>query len=59
MELRESLEIPANLQALGLRDPDINRLAEIASVDPSAVGNPIRLTVTDLRALLCRAYEGI
>ena len=59
MELRESLEIPANLRALGLRDPDINRLAEMASVDPSAAGNPIKLTMTDLRALLCRAYEGI
>ena len=59
MDLREALEIPVDLQALGLRDPNLDRLAEMASVDPSAIGNPVKLTVTNLRSLLCRAYEGI
>ena len=59
MDLREALEIPVDLQALGLRDPNLDHLAEMASVDPSAIGNPVKLTVTNLRSLLCRAYEGI
>ena len=50
--LRESLAIPHTLSALGLQDPDIGRLAEMAVADPSAAGNPIELTVANVRALL-------
>ena len=50
--LRESLSIPHTLSTLGLQDPDIDRLAEMAVADPSATGNPIELTVANVRSLL-------
>jgi len=46
------LGIPRGLAALGVTDPDIDRIVAGALADPSAGGNPVPLTDTNLRALL-------
>lgn len=58
LDLRESLAIPHSLSALGVKDLDVERVAEMAVADPSAAGNPIKLTTTNARRLLEHAYEG-
>ena len=50
-ELNAALGIPANLTALGVRDPDLGRLTAMALEDPSAGGNPVKLTPENTRAL--------
>ena len=54
-ELNASLGIPATLTDLGVRDPDVDALARAAIVDPTAGGNPVKLTYDDARAL----YEAL
>ena len=43
-ELCQSLEIPKNLSELGVVNPDINLIAEMAMRDPSVSGNPRVMT---------------
>ena len=50
-ELNSSLGIPKNLTALGVSDPDINRLVSDALRDPSTGGNPVEMTEANTRAL--------
>jgi len=51
MELRALLAIPANLTALGVSDPDLDTLTEMALEDPSCGGNPVAMTAENTRAL--------
>ena len=51
-ELNATLDIPANLTELGVRDPDLDRLAEMAVDDPTAAGNPVAMTVDNTRRLI-------
>ena len=51
-ELNNALGIPKNLTAMGVRDPDISRLAAMAIEDPSAGGNPIELTLENTKELI-------
>ncbi|MFZ1468040.1 MAG: iron-containing alcohol dehydrogenase [Paracoccaceae bacterium] len=51
MELRAELAIPANLTALGVTNPDLAMLTEMALEDPSCGGNPIAMTAANTRAL--------
>ena len=51
-ELNAKLGIPANLTALGVKDPDINALVASALSDPSCGGNPIAMTVENTKPLL-------
>jgi alcohol dehydrogenase class IV len=55
-ELNSKLNIPANLTALGVKDPDLDQLTVMALEDPSCGGNPIEMTHQNTRALyeLCR-----
>lgn len=50
--LNESLGIPANLTALGVKDPDIDALVASALRDPSVGGNPVEMTAENTRSLL-------
>ncbi len=50
--LNDSLNIPANLTALGVTDPDIDTLVASALTDPSTGGNPIEMTEANTRPLL-------
>ena len=50
-ELNAALGIPANLTALGVKNPDLERLTAMALEDPSVGGNPIEMTAENTRAL--------
>lgn len=49
--LNAALDIPKNLTDLGVKDPDLDRLTEMALEDPSCGGNPIEMTPENTRAL--------
>ncbi|MEM7300415.1 MAG: iron-containing alcohol dehydrogenase [Pseudomonadota bacterium] len=50
-ELNRMLNIPENLTALGVKDPDITALTASALQDPSVGGNPVSMTEENTRAL--------
>ncbi len=50
-ELNDSLGIPRSLTALGVTNPDLDRLTASALADPSVGGNPVAMTVENTRAL--------
>jgi len=50
--LNAVIGIPANLAALGVTSPDVDRIVEGALADPSAGGNPVPMTAENTRALL-------
>ena len=52
MELRELLGIPKGLAALGVEEARLDELAAMAIEDPSAGGNPVKMTLENTRALL-------
>jgi hypothetical protein len=52
MELRAMFAIPPTLTALGVRDPDLDMLVRMALEDPTAGGNPRRMTPETTRALI-------
>jgi alcohol dehydrogenase class IV len=52
VDLNRSLNIPANLTALGVVNPDLDALVAAALADPSAGGNPVQLTRENTRQLL-------
>ncbi len=51
-QLNTSLQIPRTLTALGVTDPDIDRLVRDALSDPSTGGNPIEMTAENTRKLI-------
>ena len=51
-QLNDSLGIPKTLTALGVTDPDIDRLVASALQDPSCGGNPIALNTANTTTLL-------
>jgi alcohol dehydrogenase class IV len=51
MDLRAELNIPENLTKLGVKNPDLDMLTEMALEDPSCGGNPIKMTKKNTRAL--------
>jgi len=50
--LNADLGIPANLTALGVTAPDMDRITASALADPSCGGNPVDMTAENTRALL-------
>lgn len=50
-ELNAALGIPENLTALGVTNPDLDMLTEMALEDPSCGGNPVEMTRENTRAL--------
>jgi len=51
MDLRQTLAIPETLTALGVTNPDLATLTEMALEDPSCGGNPIEMNAENTRAL--------
>jgi alcohol dehydrogenase class IV len=51
-DLRETLEIPPTLAAMGLADIDEDKVVAMAEVDPCAAGNPVRLDRAGLLSIL-------
>jgi len=58
LALREKIGIPSNLAALGVTEEQIDQLAAMAVVDPSAGSNPIPLTKKNLIVLFQNAFRG-
>ena len=56
--LRQELEIPPTLAALGMSAGQVALLAPRAAADPSAAGNPIALAESDYALLYRRALTG-
>ncbi len=54
--LSAALNIPRNLTELGVSDPDLDRLTEMALEDPSAGGNPVELTKENMKALIALCF---
>ncbi|WP_420012923.1 iron-containing alcohol dehydrogenase [Tateyamaria sp.] len=52
--LNASLGIPASLTALGIENPDIDRIVAGALIDPSTGGNPVEMTAQNTRELLLK-----
>ncbi len=50
-ELCADLGIPKDLGALGVSDPDLDVLTEMALKDPSCGGNPVEMTFENTRSL--------
>lgn len=50
-ELATALNIPENLTALGISNPDLDHLTAEALKDPSVGGNPVEMTAENTRAL--------
>ena len=50
--LNRSMNIPENLTALGVANPDMDALVAATIADPCAGGNPVTLTPENTRALL-------
>jgi 4-hydroxybutyrate dehydrogenase len=51
VRLNASLGIPKNLTALGVTNPDIEALTKDALADPSAGGNPVKMTQENTKTL--------
>ena len=51
-DMNASMAIPKTLTALGVTDPDIDRIVAGALSDPSAGGNPVKMTERNTRELL-------
>jgi alcohol dehydrogenase len=58
LRLRRDLGIPHTIDKIGVDDGRFDEMAAMAVVDPTAGGNPRRLTLADARDLYERAYEG-
>jgi len=58
LALREEIGIPSDLAALGVNEAQIDTLAAMAAVDPSAGSNPIPLTKENLTVLFQKAVRG-
>jgi alcohol dehydrogenase len=56
--LRDELGVPPTLAELGVQDDALDRLAEMAIVDPTASGNPVPLDLDGARRLLRDAFSG-
>lgn len=52
IDLRAMFDIPETLTALGVTDPDLDRLTAMALADPTAGGNPRTMTPENTRALI-------
>ena len=52
IELNQSLGIPKNLSGIGVSNPDIEMIADIAMRDPSVSGNPRVMTKNNIKELI-------
>lgn len=58
LELRSVFDMPNTISELGVDETRLDDLAEAATVDPTALANPIRLDVAGFRALFEKAQVG-
>lgn len=58
VELRHELSVPHTLGEIGVAEDQIDRIARMAEMDPSAGGNPLSFDAAAARQVLERAFEG-
>ena len=58
LQLRETLQIPDDLQAIGISTEQSQLIGEMAAADPSAAGNPVLLSATQYASLFEAAVQG-
>ena len=58
LELRETLNIPSTLEALGIDDSQAEKIGTMAEVDPSSGTNPILFSADEYRSIFLKALKG-
>ncbi|HEX2581287.1 MAG TPA: iron-containing alcohol dehydrogenase [Dongiaceae bacterium] len=58
LALRQEIAIPHTLREIGVDDKQVDRVAEMAAIDPSAGGNPIKVGAPELRRVFVAGLEG-
>ena len=58
LALRREIGIPNTLKDLGMQANQIDRFAEMAAVDPTAGGNPVKAGVPEMQAMYEAALAG-
>ena len=58
LDLRREIGIPHTLAELGVKVEHLDRFAEMAAVDPTAGGNPIKAGVPEMRKMYEAAVSG-
>ncbi|HYM98699.1 MAG TPA: iron-containing alcohol dehydrogenase [Aestuariivirgaceae bacterium] len=58
LELRENIGVPNSLHELGIKNPDVGRIAAMAPRDPTAGGNPVPINEASARQIVSNALEG-
>jgi hypothetical protein len=58
LELRETLNIPDDLAALGIDDAQAEKVGAMAEVDPSSGTNPILFSADEYRSIFLKALKG-
>jgi alcohol dehydrogenase class IV len=58
MGLREEFQIPHTLTELGVNNPRLDEMSEMAAQDPTAGGNPIPVGAAELKTMFIAAIEG-
>ncbi|MDY0883816.1 iron-containing alcohol dehydrogenase [Dongia soli] len=58
LDLRQEIGIPHTLRDIKVDDKQVDKVAEMAAVDPSAGGNPIKVGAAELRQIFVAALDG-
>ncbi|UCB55141.1 MAG: iron-containing alcohol dehydrogenase [Thiotrichales bacterium] len=58
LELRTTLQIPNDLESIGIDAGQSRRISEMAAADPSAAGNPLLLTAAEYATVFEAAVKG-
>ena len=56
LALRAELNVPANLTAMGIANDRIDELSAMAIEDPSAGGNPVKMTLENTKQLFADCF---
>jgi alcohol dehydrogenase len=56
LALRAELNVPANLTAMGIATDRIDELSAMAIEDPSAGGNPVKMTLENTKQLFADCF---
>ena len=57
LELRRQIGIPHTLAELGVKESHLDKFAEMAAVDPTAGGNPVKAGVPEMRKMYDAAWR--
>ena len=58
LDLRREVGIPHTLAELGVKESPLDKVAELAAVDPTAGGNPVKVGVPEMRTMYAAALNG-